>query len=246
MAREWFVAWFDSPYYHTLYQCRDEREARFFIDQLLKILALPEGARVLDLACGRGRHARYLAEKGFDVTGLDISENSIAYARQFEHDRLTFYQHDMRQPFRVNYFDAVLNLFTSFGYFDTDLEHERVLRNVYGSLKPGGLFLLDFFNAQWVRQHLVRQEEKKINGLVFRIHRSIRAGRVYKRVEFCADGRAYFFRERVRLFELADFQHMFECVGLRLLHTYGGYDLRPFEADTSERLILVAQKPPAL
>ncbi|MCS7036259.1 MAG: class I SAM-dependent methyltransferase [Saprospiraceae bacterium] len=243
MAREWFAAWFDSPYYHTLYQRRDEQEARFFIDQLLKTLALPPGARILDLACGRGRHARYLAEKGFDVTGLDISESSIAYARSFENDRLAFYQHDMRQPFRVNYFDAVLNLFTSFGYFDTDAEHERALHNVHTGLKPGGLFLLDFFNAYWVRRHLVRREEKTVNGTVFHLKKSIRSGRVYKRVEFEANGRAYFFRERVRLFDLNDFQAMFKRVGLHLQQTYGGYDLSPFNAETSERLILIAQKP---
>ncbi len=243
MAREWFAAWFDSPYYHMLYQRRDEQEARFFIDQLLQTLALPPGARILDLACGRGRHARYLAEKGFDVTGLDISENSIAYARQFESDHLAFYQHDMRQPFRVNYFDAVLNLFTSFGYFDTDAEHERALRNACAGLKPGGFFLLDFFNAHWVRRHLVRREEKIVNDTVFRIKKSIRSGRVYKRVEFEADGRAYFFRERVRLFELNDFRTMFERVGLHLQQTFGSYDLAPFDPETSERLILIAQKP---
>ncbi len=243
MAREWFAAWFDSPYYHALYQRRDEQEARFFIDRLLQTLAIPPGARVLDLACGRGRHARYLAEKAFDVTGLDISESSIAYARQFENERLAFYQHDMRQPFRINYFDAVLNLFTSFGYFDSDAEHERALQNVYTGLKPGGLFLLDFFNAYWVRRHLVRQEDITANGIVFHIRRSIRLGRVYKHIEFKAHGHTYFFRERVRLFEQADFQAMFERVGLRLQQVFGDYNLTPFDVSTSERLILIAQKP---
>jgi len=242
MAREWFAAWFDSPYYHTLYQRRDEQEAHFFINRLLHELNLPPGARILDLACGRGRHARYLAEKGFDVTGLDISENSITYARQFENERLAFYQHDMRQLFRVNYFDVVLNLFTSFGYFDTDQEHERVLRNVYVGLKPGGTFLLDFFNAHWVRQHLVRREEKAAGGLLFHIRKTIRSGRVYKRVEFEADGRHYCFRERVRLFTLQDFEEMFQRVGLRLLCTYGSYNVEPFDLERSERLILMARK----
>ncbi len=243
MAREWFANWFDSPYYHTLYQHHDEQEARFFIDQLLRTLHLPPGARILDLACGRGRHARYLADKGFDVTGLDISESSIAYARQFENHRLAFYRHDMRQRFRVNYFDAVLNLFTSFGYFNTDREHERVLHNVHDSLKPGGLFLLDFFNAHWVRSHLVRREEKTLGDITFHIHKSIRAGRVYKRIEFEAQGRRYTFRERVRLFTLEDLTAMLQKARLPVVCTYGGYDLQPYDSTLSQRLILIAQKP---
>ncbi len=243
MAREWFANWFDSPYYHTLYQHHDEQEARFFIDQLLQTLHLPPGARILDLACGRGRHARYLAEKGFDVTGLDISEASIAYARQFENGRLAFYQHDMRQLFRVNYFDAVLNLFTSFGYFDTDREHERVLHNVHDGLKPGGLFLLDFFNAHWVRAHLVRREERVLGGIRFYIRKSIRAGRVYKRIEFEAQGRKYCFRERVRLFTLEDLTAMLHKAQLSVIRTYGGYNLEPYAPAHSQRLILIARKP---
>ncbi len=242
MAREWFAAWFDVPYYHILYQRRDEQEAQRFLDRLLQVLDLPSSARVLDLACGRGRHARYLAEKGFDVTGIDISESNIVYARTFENDRLAFYQHDMRQPFRVNYFHAVLNLFTSFGYFDTDQEHERALRSAYIGLKPGGLLVLDFFNAHWVRAHLRRQEELVLDGIAFRLRRSIRQGRVYKRIEFEADGRTYRYRERVRLFTLEDFSAMFCRIGLSLQHTYGSYALEPYHPTHSERLILIARK----
>ena len=121
MQKEWFADWFDSPYYHILYQKHDEADARAALDQLLHALHLKEGSRVLDLACGKGRHARYLADRGFDVTGLDISNQSIAFARQFEHDRLHFYQHDMRLPFRINYYDAVVNFFTSFGLKQSSL-----------------------------------------------------------------------------------------------------------------------------
>ncbi len=242
MAREWFNAWFDSPYYPILYQRRDEQEARLFIDRLLQAVDLPAGARILDLACGRGRHARYLAEKGFEVTGVDIAESNIVYARQWENERLSFYQHDMRQPFWVNYFDAVFNLFTSFGYFKTDQEHVRVLRNAHLSLKPGGLFLIDFLNAHWVRRHLVRAEERKMDGITFRLKRFIRAGRVYKRIEFEADGRRHCFRERVRLFEREHFEHMLRQAGFQWLQAYGSYTLEPYDPVRSERLIAIARK----
>lgn len=242
MKKEWFASWFDSPYYYILYKNHDENEAKTAIDNLLNALHLPAGARLLDLACGKGRHARYLAEKGFDVTGLDISFASIAFARQFEHERLAFFQHDMRLPYRINYFDAVVNFFTSFGYFENDKDHLKTLVNVQRELKPGGVFLLDYFNSVWVRQRLVRAETKTVDGIVFHLKKSIRGGYVYKTVEFEAGGKHFIFRERVRLFTLADFEALFQAAGLRLLQIYGDYELGAFSSAASKRLILIAEK----
>ena len=244
MKKEWFEEWFDSPYYHILYKGHDDDEARKTLDNLLRALGLPEGARILDLACGKGRHSRYLAEKGYDVTGLDISQNSISYARQFEQERLAFFQHDMRKLFRTNYFDAVMNLFTSFGYFITDLDHLHALQNISKGLKPGGLLLIDFFNSEWVRQHLVSSEVKTVNDIEFHLKKNIAGQYVYKSVQFEAEGKRFSFRERVRLFDLADFQSLLEQSGLKINNTYGDYDLRSFDPLQSKRLILVAQKTP--
>lgn len=242
MKREWFAEWFDSPYYHTLYKNRDENEARRVLDNFLRALDLPPGARVLDLACGKGRHARYLAEKGYDVTGLDISAASIAFARQFEHDHLAFYQHDMRHPFRVNYFDAVVNFFTSFGYFHDDRDHVLTLKNVWKNLRPGGLFLLDYFNSDWVRRQLVHHEQKIVDGIPFDIRKSIRGGYVFKTIDFVTGGRHFEYRERVRLFSLSEFESLFAAAGLQMRVVFGSYDLDPFDPHTSKRLILIAQK----
>ena len=243
MASEWFTTWFDSPYYHVLYKSHDDTEAKLFIDNLLRALAPPEGARILDLACGKGRHARYLAEKGFDVTGLDISASSIAFARHFEHERLAFYRHDMRLPFRYNYFDGIVNFFTSFGYFNSDADHLLALKNAYKGLRPGGLFLLDFFNAEWVRQHVVRQEVKTLDGIEFHINKSIRGNYVFKTIRFERGGRWFRFRERVRLFTLSDFQILFQASGFQMRQIFGGYDLSNFDSRTSKRLIMIAVKP---
>lgn len=246
MKKEWFAEWFDSPYYHTLYKNRDENEAQKTLDNLLKALDLPAGARILDLACGKGRHARYLAEKGFDVTGLDISDASITFARQFEHEHLAFYQHDMRHPFRINYFDAVMNMFTSFGYFETDRDHLLALKNVYRDLKPGGLFLLDYFNSEWVRQNLVRSDVKTVDGIEFHLKKNIQGEHVFKTVEFTTGSKHFHFRERVRLFSLTDFQTLFSSAGLKLQCIYGSYNLDSFSAIDSKRLIIIAQKPVTL
>nr|MCU0349019.1 methyltransferase domain-containing protein [Saprospiraceae bacterium] len=115
---DWFKNWFNSPYYHLLYKNRDEQEAKNFIDRLLTELRPLDGATVLDLACGKGRYSRYLASKQYKVTGLDIAEESIRFAQQFENEHLSFFQHDMRLPYRINYFDYIFNFFTSFGYFE--------------------------------------------------------------------------------------------------------------------------------
>ncbi|MCC6410891.1 MAG: class I SAM-dependent methyltransferase [Saprospiraceae bacterium] len=242
IQKEWFASWFDSPFYHTLYKNRDEDEARSAIDGLLEALQLPLGARVLDLACGKGRHAMYLAEKGFDVTGVDISEASIRFARNFENENLSFYQHDMRLPFRIRYFDAVTNFFTSFGYFDNDGDHLRALKNVATGLRPNGRFLLDYFNATHVRNNLVMQEEKIVDGITFSIKRCLLEGYVIKTVEFSSGGRDYHFQEKVRLFALEDLENLCEKAGLTVNGRFGSYDLAPFDVAESQRLILVAEK----
>ena len=242
MKKEWFAAWFDSPYYYILYKNHDENEAKNTLDRLLAAMQLKPHARVLDLACGKGRHSKYLAEKGYDVTGIDISHSSIAFARQFEHDNLSFYQHDMRLPFRINYYDAVLNMFTSFGYFQTDEDHLRTLKNVAKELHRDGLFLLDFFNTEWVRQHLVPEDRKTVDGIEFHLKKHISGGYVYKSVTFHAENKDFHFREKVRLFEYADFERLFDQAGLNILQTFGNYQLDPFDVATSPRLILIARK----
>lgn len=241
MKKEWFADWFDSPYYHTLYKNRDESEARRSVDSFLGAMHLPDGARILDLACGKGRHATYLASKGFDVTGLDISFSSIAFARQFEHEKLAFYQHDMRLPFRMHYYQAIVNMFTSFGYFDHDRDHLLTLKNVRKGLKTNGLFLLDYFNAEWVRQNLVANDVKTVDNIEFHLKKTIRGGHVYKTVDFQTGGRHFAFRERVRMFYLPDFEQLFQQAGLRICNIYGGYDLSPFHPTESKRLILLAE-----
>lgn len=243
MRKEWFAEWFDSPYYHLLYKSRDENEAEIALNNLLHALALPPGCRVLDLACGKGRHSRFLAEKGFQVTGIDIAQASITYARTFEQPGLEFYQHDMRKSFRLNYFDAVMNMFTSFGYFETDADHLLALKNVAKDLRPGGLFLLDFFNANFVRKNLVHSEVKTIDNLSFTLKRWVRSGYVFKSVEFQTGGRLFHFREKVRLFDLNHFQMLFDSAGLVLRQSYGDYDLSTFDENNSKRLILIAEKP---
>lgn len=241
--KEWFKTWFNSPYYHILYKNRDEQEARQFIDVLLSYLKPAEKALVLDLACGKGRYSRYLAEKGYCVTGVDIAEDSIAYARQFEADNLYFFKHDMRQSFRVNYFDYIFNFFTSFGYFETERDHLRTIQNIARGLRPEGRFVLDFFNSEKVIGSLKPLEVKKIDNYTFTIQKRLdEAGYIIKTISFEAEGRTMTFSERVRAFTLEDFERLFDQTALHLEAVFGDYQLGPFDREHSDRLILVARK----
>src|SRR5690606_18983038 len=126
-------------------------------------------ARMLDVACGRGRHSITLAAKEFDVTGIDIAAGSIAVAKQYEHEQLHFFQHDMRLPFRINYFDYAFNFFTSFGYFKSEREDYNAIRTIAQALKPKGIFVLDYLNVHYAEDHLVHKQEKIIDDVTFYI-----------------------------------------------------------------------------
>src|SRR5258705_12665122 len=167
----WYKNWFNSPFYHKLYFERDEQEAVAFIKKLIAHLQPSPASRMLDVACGKGRHSKTLASLGFIVTGIDISPDSIAFAKKFESDNLEFYVHDMRLPFRGNYFDYAFNFFTSFGYFKTRREHDDAIRTIAKSLKPGGVFVIDYLNVHYAEDHLVHNEEKQIAESRYDIHR---------------------------------------------------------------------------
>ncbi len=239
---EWFSDWFNSSYYHTLYKNRDETEAKRFIDSILGRLKLRDNARIADIACGRGRHAIYLNKKGYDVTGIDISENSIAFARSHENENLRFAVHDMRKPFVSNYFDLCLNLFTSFGYFKTEHENELAVKTMYTALKKEGILLIDFFNSNTVLRQCPVSEEKDIDGIHFKIRKYISGNQLMKDIQFKTDSGLRQYSEKVQLLRQADFEHYFKATGLKITNLFGNYQLEDFKPETSERLIVVGQK----
>jgi SAM-dependent methyltransferase len=244
VPHEWFREWFDSPYYHKLYFERNEKEAAGFIDQLLALLEPPPGSTMLDVACGRGRHARFLAQKGFDVTGIDLAPDSIAFARRFENDHLHFFVHDMRQLLCANCFDYAFNFFTSFGYFDTGRENRNVLRMVAVALRPKGIFVLDYLNARHIMPRLVPNETKTIGHTVYTITRRCDGRHFYKRIgiEDPQLKKPLEYTEKVAVFTPGDFKNMLGSVGLQVRHVYGDYKLNPYDPEQSPRIIMVAEK----
>lgn len=236
--KEWFASWFDSPFYHILYKDRDYTEAQQFMDNLTDYLNIPEGGKILDLACGKGRHSVYLNTLGYDVTGVDLSENSIAHAKQFENETLHFNVHDMSTPYE-HQFDAVFNLFTSFGYFDKEEDNLNTIKAIKSELNEFGFGVIDFMNSEYVIDNLVAEDVKTVEGIAFTQKRSVVDGYIIKDISFTIDGEDYNFQERVRGFTLADFETLFEQAGVYLLDVFGDFKLNKFHAKQSERLIMI-------
>ncbi|TDO72819.1 methyltransferase family protein [Flavobacterium chryseum] len=237
-TENWFTSWFDTPYYHILYKDRNYREAQIFMDNLTHYLNLPEKAKVLDLACGKGRHSIYLNQLGFNVLGADLSENSIAEASKNSNETLHFKVHDMREPFEEK-FDAIFNLFTSFGYFESDDDNLTTLKAIKESLSEYGFAVIDFMNVANVIETLVPEEVKTVDGIDFKIKRYVADGHILKEIDFEDQGRKYHFTEKVKALTLKDFQDLMDEAGIFLLDIFGDYKLKKFHKTESERLIMI-------
>jgi len=241
--KPWFELWFDSPYYPILYKHRNEEEAQTFIDMLIERLKPRLGAAMLDLACGRGRHAAYLASKGFEVIGLDISPNSIEDAmHKYGIKNPEFYVHDMRNYFRINYFDYIFNFFTSIGYFDNLHDNEKVVKSISLGLKKGGRVLIDFMNTEKVSADLVEREQKEEEGILFDIRRSIEEGCFRKHIYFTAEGKKFSFTESVQALLPHHFHTWLNSNGLHIVDEFGDYQLNSFDPKRSPRYIVLAEK----
>ena len=242
MECSWFESWFDSPYYHILYSDRDYKEAELFIDNLINKFNPKPDAHFLDLGCGKGRHSIYLNKKHFNVTGIDLSCESIKYAKQFENNLLHFYVHDMRKLFEVDKFDFVLNMFTSFGYFDKEEDDYSVIYNVSKALKQDGIFVLDFLNAEKIIPVIKSHEIKTVDGIEFSIDKKSEDNFIIKDIYFCDKGKDYHFQECLKAITLTDFEKLFAENHLKIIDLRGNYNLDVFDSKTSDRLILIAKK----
>lgn len=242
MPKKWFQNWFSSPYYHILYHQRNDEEAEYFIDNLCAFLKPKPEAKILDIACGRGRHSVYLNKKGYDVTGIDLSNANIKFAQQFEKENLQFFIHDMRHTFYINYFDIAFNLFTSFGYFETEKDHLKALRAFNKSLKKSGILVLDYFNSEKIIRLLASHEVKHVDGIDFRITKKVENGKIIKNISFEHKNKEFSFNEEVKSFSKKDFEEMFAKSGFKILNQFGDYSLNPFDEVKSDRLIFICQK----
>lgn len=237
-TKDWYTSWFNTPFYHILYKDRDDKEAQSFMENLTSYLNIEEKGNILDLACGKGRHAVYLNAIGYDVTGIDLSQKSIDFAKQFENARLHFDVHDMREPYHKK-FNAVFNLFTSFGFFEEDQDDLNTIKAIKANLKENGVGVIDFMNTDFVIKNLVTKNTQVCDGITFNLKRYVANNFVVKDIEFELDGKQYFFQEKVKTLRLNDFKQLFEKAGVQLLDIFGDYKLNKFHKEKSERLIMI-------
>lgn len=234
----WFKEWFDTSFYHQLYANRNEAEAAAFVDELMIELQPADGSLMLDLGCGAGRHAKQLAGQGFQVTGLDLSQSSIMAAKRIRTAGLQFYRHDMRVPFGFSRFHYVFSFFTSFGYFKSQEENNKVINNIGLSLKEGGTLVMDYLNVNYAEDNLVITEKKEIDGIIYHISRWSDSTHFYKKIAV----ENFEYVEQVEKLRLGDFDILFRRNGMQLKKVFGDYKLGGYDPNYSPRLVMVAEK----
>lgn len=242
--KKWFETWFDTPYYHLLYNNRDDREAQNFISKLITFLQLAPNAKVLDVGCGKGRHSRYLAKLGFRTTGIDLSPHSIEAAKKDLLPNLDFEVWDMRKVYKKGAFDLVVNLFSSFGYFDSDKDDLKAMCAMADDLKPGGTLVMDFMNPECTVKTMQTRAIIDRGEVQFHIQKKCEGGFIKKEINFIADGEDHHYEEKLKMIKPEQFQKLFAGAGLNITHTFGNYDLEPFVPVGSVRQVIVAIKSP--
>ena len=237
----WYKNWFDSEYYHILYKNRDHNEAELFINNILKILSPTKKSYFLDLCCGKGRHSILLNKMGYRVDGMDLSKNSIKQALREKKNNLNFFVRDMRLINEHNKYDFILNLFTSFGYFNDTNDNHLVISGVSKALKKNGLFIIDFLNIKKTLKELNKSEKIKINEINFYIKRWSDLNFLYKKIEFKEKNKKFEFTERIQLLNKEQIINLCSKSNLKNTSTFGDYKLNEFN-ENSERLILLFKK----
>ncbi|WP_324736338.1 methyltransferase domain-containing protein [Thermococcus sp. SY098] len=233
----------DYMYFYSekLTEERTQKEVEF----LVKALELEEPKRILDLACGFGRHAIKLAELGHEVVGVDIMDGFLEIARKTAEERgvsVKFMKGDMRELDFKNEFDNVLLLFTSFGYF-SDKENFKVLKNVYAALKPSGLFVLDVPNRDFFVKNMQRYYvlEKGKDMMIDITDFDVFSGRANTKRILIRDTKRREFSFSVRIYTFTELKELLKRAGFEIEKVYGGFDGRELSLN-APRIIVVARK----
>jgi SAM-dependent methyltransferase len=234
--------WFETAFgrdYLRLYAHRSPEQGRAQVTAMLAAGLIPRAGRVLDLCCGAGRHLRPLREAGLAAFGLDLS---LPLLRQGGLEGLAVLADARAIPFADGAFDAIVNLFTSFGYFDNDGEHLRMLREVARVLRPGGTLVMDHLNAEVAVRELVPRSVEEREGMKVTQQRRYDAGarRIHKNIELHSAGETRRWHESVRVFTPAELDGLLETAGLAVQDRHGDLGGAPFDPASSPRQVVLA------
>lgn len=239
---KWYQNWFGSDYLEV-YSHRDEKEAQQLVRLILSNTNFEPGSHVLDIGCGQGRHLSVFAKNNFRITGIDLSITllKIAMENNCKIPNANFILSDMRF-LPLNYkFDLILNLFTSFGYFENDEENKSVLCQINKLLKNSGSFVFDYFNSNYVKNNLVPKHKKEVGDLVVEQERYIENSRINKKINLIKNGKISTYFESVKLYSPDEIYDMLRSVNLKVSTIFGNYDGSPFKND-SPRLLVFGEK----
>jgi len=245
MSEEWFKDWFSSKEYLEVYSHRNSKDAELLLELILKNIDVKPNAKILDAACGAGRHSISLAKKGYNVVGFDLSSTLLKIASENANKlnlKINFINSDIRQFTSETKFDLIINLFTSFGYFETNKENFAFPTNAIDILSDGGCFVLDFLNKNYVKRTLVPKSEKRIGNKIIIEKRKIENGRVVKEITIKEGNKQAEFIESVKLYSSKEILEKFLEIGFNIKSIFGNYSSDNFLEDESERLIVIFQK----
>ncbi|PJB00024.1 MAG: class I SAM-dependent methyltransferase [Ignavibacteriales bacterium CG_4_9_14_3_um_filter_30_11] len=242
---EWFESWFESEEYLNVYKHRDEKEARLLVESILSITKIREKSKILDLACGAGRHSIEFAKKGFELTAVDLSKNLLDAAKKNAEAiniKVNFIRADLRKFKSNEKFDLVLNLFTSFGYFNNDEDNFKVFKTAYHHLMDNGFFIFDYLNKNHLERNLISETVNSFENVEIIQKRKIIDGRVIKEIVIKKNGNEKIFNESVKIYSKEELLENLEKLGFKILNIFGSFDKTEFDKNLSDRIIIIAQK----
>ncbi len=245
MTSEWFKDWFETEEYLNVYRHRNESDAEDLINLIINNISLPKSSEVLDMACGTGRHSILLAKKGYKVSAVDLSKNMLSVASgkaEKENLKINFIQSDLRNFTHSGRFNLIVNLFTSFGYFESDKENFQILRTAYEHLKNDGYFVIDFFNKYFVEKNLIEESLNKFDNTEIIQKRKIDGLRVVKEISIKKNGHLKNFYESVRMYNRDELIDELTKIGFAIEKTFGDFFGNKFDQLSSQRLIIIAKK----
>ena len=240
----------DAEFWQTLqpaiFDIERLRQGPAEVDRIIRLLDLQGGERICDLCCGVGRHSLELARRGFKVTAVDRTKRYLAEARakaKAEGLDIEFVQEDMRNFQRSGSFDVVLNLFTSFGYFESPSDDRRVVENVCRSLKPGGRFMLDLMGKEALARIFRSRDWRRVDGTILLIEARVvdHWSAVENEWTLVQDGAQHVRRFSHRLYSATELAGLLQDCGFGPVEAYGGLHGIPYD-EKAERLVMVGHK----
>lgn len=228
-----------------VYSHRNESDAIKLFNLIQNNVVLSKNSKILDVACGNGRHSNHLAKLGYNVTGFDLSYNllKIAMKNKLESDlKSNYFCADVRSiPIKAN-FDLVLNLFTSFGYFDNDVENFSFIKYASEHLNRNGYFVFDYLNPNFLKKNVVESSEKKVANLTILEKRRINGKRIEKEIIIKDSENMHSFFESVQLYSYNEILKVFNNNGFNQISSFGSYSEDIYDENESERMIIIFKK----